>query len=217
MSVNVDALRAMYARWEQGDLAASVGLLDENVTLLVDADIPDGGSYQGTDGVRDYMARFLEPWDSLTMAGGSYRDAGDSVLVKVHQTGIGRSAACRSSSTTSTCGRSRGPGGPARGDHGRRAGASGVDQAGDALGVARRQLARLLEERRDHRQLLRREPARDAPLPILGDRPPDLAGAVVEPGRDLHDHLPAVALVGHPPRVAGPARGGRSPPSPRRW
>ncbi len=92
MSVNVDTLRTMYARWEQGDLAASVGLLDENVTLLVDPDVPDGGSYQGTEGVRDYMARFLEPWDSLTMAGESYRDAGDSVLVKVHQTGIGKAS-----------------------------------------------------------------------------------------------------------------------------
>ena len=92
MSQNVDTLRAIYARWEQGDLAASAGLLDENVTLIVDPDIPDGGSYQGTEGVRDYMARFLEPWNSLTMSGESYREAGDSVLVEVHQEGTGKAS-----------------------------------------------------------------------------------------------------------------------------
>jgi ketosteroid isomerase-like protein len=92
VSRNVDSLRAVYARWERGDLAASVALLDERVTLVVDPDIPDGGSYQGTEGVRGYMARFLEPWDSLAMAGESYREAGDSVLVKVRQTGTGKAS-----------------------------------------------------------------------------------------------------------------------------
>ena len=42
------------------------------------------------DGVRDYMSRFLDPWESLTIAAESFREIGDTVLVAVHQAGIGR-------------------------------------------------------------------------------------------------------------------------------
>jgi ketosteroid isomerase-like protein len=87
---NVETLRAVYASWERGDLAASLPLFDESLTLAVDPDIPDGGNYEGTDGVRSYMSRFLEPWASLSMAGESFEAVGDTVLVKVRQTGVGR-------------------------------------------------------------------------------------------------------------------------------
>jgi len=87
---HVETLRAVYTRWERGDFSASMALFDENVTLAIDPDIPDGGNYEGTDGVRDYMSRLLDPWGSLSIAGESFEAVGDSVLVKVRQTGIGR-------------------------------------------------------------------------------------------------------------------------------
>ena len=86
---NVEVLRAVYARWEQGDFSTSLPLFHETIALTIDPDIPDGGTYEGTDGVRAYMSRFLEPWESLTIAAESFEDAEDQVLVKVHQTGIG--------------------------------------------------------------------------------------------------------------------------------
>ena len=46
----------------------------------------------GPDGVLEYMSRFLAPWESLTIAGESFRDTGDTVLVEVRQNGIGRSS-----------------------------------------------------------------------------------------------------------------------------
>jgi ketosteroid isomerase-like protein len=87
---NVETLRAVYAAYEQGDFSASLPLLDENLTLVIDPDIPDGGDYEGMDGVRRYMSTFLEPWESLTIAAESFEAAGNSVLVKVRQAGIGR-------------------------------------------------------------------------------------------------------------------------------
>ena len=67
----------------------SLPLFHETVTLTVDPEIPDGGSYEGIDGVRAYMSRFLEPWESLTISAESFEEAGNRVLVKVHQAGIG--------------------------------------------------------------------------------------------------------------------------------
>jgi ketosteroid isomerase-like protein len=89
---NVESLRAVYAKWEHGDFSASLPLFDEDLTLTIDPGIPDGGKYQGTDGVRDYMSRFLDPWESISIAGESFEAVGDTVLVKVRQTGIGRTS-----------------------------------------------------------------------------------------------------------------------------
>ena len=67
-----------------------MGLFDDNVALAVDPNIPDGGIYEGLDGVRRYMWSFLEPWDSLTIAAKSFEAAGDKVLVAVRQAGTGQ-------------------------------------------------------------------------------------------------------------------------------
>jgi ketosteroid isomerase-like protein len=71
---NVEALRAVYGDWERGDFSSSLALFDENATLAIDSGIPDGGVYMGPDGVLKYMSRFLAPWESLTIAGESFRD-----------------------------------------------------------------------------------------------------------------------------------------------
>ena len=86
----MEALRAVYAGWERGDFGASMALFDDDVTLDVDRGIPDGGSYEGVDGVRRYMSAFLESWDSLTIAAKSFQAAGDKVLVEVRQAGTGQ-------------------------------------------------------------------------------------------------------------------------------
>ena len=87
---NLEVLRGVYARWAQGDFSASVPLFDDGVTLVVDSGIPDGGTYDGPRGVRSYMARFLDPWEHLTITAESLQEVGDVVLVRVRQHGIGR-------------------------------------------------------------------------------------------------------------------------------
>jgi ketosteroid isomerase-like protein len=89
---SVEIVREIYARWAQGDFSASVEHFDESIVLVVDPHIPDSGTYVARDGVRQYMLRFLEPWESLTMTGESFREAGDRVLVAVRQSGVGRSS-----------------------------------------------------------------------------------------------------------------------------
>ena len=86
---NMEVVTRIYTGWEQGDFAVGVSLFDRNVTLVIDPEIPDAGVYIGEEGVRTYMTRFLDAWDSLTIAAESFTDVGDTVLVKVQQTGIG--------------------------------------------------------------------------------------------------------------------------------
>ena len=88
---NVEIVRRIYSGWAEGDFTVGVGLLERNVTLVIDPGIPDGGGvFVGREGVRAYMTSFLDAWDSLTIAAESVEGTGDSVFVKVRQSGIGR-------------------------------------------------------------------------------------------------------------------------------
>jgi ketosteroid isomerase-like protein len=89
-SENVQALTAVYEGWEQGDFAAGVSIFDQNATLVLDPELPEAGVYVGVDGIRSYMTRFLEAWESLTIRAESFKSVGDTVLVKVRQSGIGQ-------------------------------------------------------------------------------------------------------------------------------
>ena len=70
---NMEAVRGVYARWERGDFTASLPLFDADSTLVIDLSIPDGGTFVGSDGVRSYMSRFLDAWESLTTAAESFK------------------------------------------------------------------------------------------------------------------------------------------------
>lgn len=69
-----------------------LSVFDEDVTLVIDREIPDAGTYRGLDGVRSYMTAFLDAWEpqSLSIKAESFAESGDTVLVKVNQAGVGK-------------------------------------------------------------------------------------------------------------------------------
>ena len=83
-------ITGIYERFAVGDFRASIERLDPAVVLVVEDSIPDGGTYLGLAGLRDYMTRFLEPWQSLTISPVTVEEVGDSFLVNVAQHGVGR-------------------------------------------------------------------------------------------------------------------------------
>jgi ketosteroid isomerase-like protein len=87
---NVEIVRRIYASWEAGDFTVGLSTFERNVTLVIDPATLDGGVFVGAEGVRRYMMRFLQAWESLTIAAESFKDVGDSVLVEVKQKGIGQ-------------------------------------------------------------------------------------------------------------------------------
>jgi ketosteroid isomerase-like protein len=87
---NRETLARIYEGWERGDFTVGVGVFERNAILVIDPEIPEAGVYVGLDGIRGYTSRFLEAWESLTIAAESFEDVGDTVLVRVKQTGIGQ-------------------------------------------------------------------------------------------------------------------------------
>ena len=84
---NITALRRLYDGWSAGDLTPP--LLDEHVALIVGPGLPTEAVLIGRDQVRQHLAEILDPWDRLTFVPGSFREAGDSVLVDVNHVGVG--------------------------------------------------------------------------------------------------------------------------------
>ena len=93
---NVETVRAVYERWSEGDFGASVDLFDPNVVLVLPPDfgpdIPDASAYLGPEAIASYTRGLLENWEDFTMEAEEFLAAGDSVVARVHQRGVGRTS-----------------------------------------------------------------------------------------------------------------------------
>ncbi len=86
---NVEAVRAVYERWSEGDFRSSIDVFDPLVLFVMRPEFPDAGAYLGTERLAEYTRGFLEPWVRLTIEAEEITDAGDSVIVAVRQRGVG--------------------------------------------------------------------------------------------------------------------------------
>jgi ketosteroid isomerase-like protein len=87
---HVEAVRRVYEEWAEGNFRAGVELYDRHVLLVQGQELPESGAYLGLDGIRDYMAAFLEAWERVTIEAEEIFAAGDSVVAKVVQRAIGK-------------------------------------------------------------------------------------------------------------------------------
>jgi ketosteroid isomerase-like protein len=87
---NVEAVRAVYEEWAQGNFRAGGDLWDRRVVFVPIAELPDAGDYFGLEGVTTFMRAFLQPWTNFTITAGELIEAGDSVVVVARQRGVGR-------------------------------------------------------------------------------------------------------------------------------
>ena len=87
---NVEAVRAVYARWSEGDFRTSLEVLDPLVLFVHPPPLPEPGTYLGVDQVREFMRGFLESWSHLTIEAEGMTDAdGGTVVAAVRQSGVG--------------------------------------------------------------------------------------------------------------------------------
>ena len=96
---HVEAVRAIYGRYSEGDFSASADLLDPHAVLVLaeavdwGPDTPESGMYIGAESIAAYTRDYLlRPWASFTMEAEEVLAAGDTVLVSVRQSGVGRTS-----------------------------------------------------------------------------------------------------------------------------
>jgi ketosteroid isomerase-like protein len=85
----VAAVRSIYDRWREGDFRTKFDLFDQNVVFVMPPELPEAGTYLGSEAVAEYTRGFLEPWTKVTMDAEELLPAGDSVLASIIQRATG--------------------------------------------------------------------------------------------------------------------------------
>ena len=88
-SDNIETVRRIFRGWTAGDLHAEAAAFDPDIVFVVRPEFPEHGVFHGSRGVREYMRRFLEHWEVMTLEAAKITAFGDTVLVHVIQRGKG--------------------------------------------------------------------------------------------------------------------------------
>jgi ketosteroid isomerase-like protein len=87
---NVETLRRIYEAWGRGEFTEGGELYDPHVVLVLRPEFPEAGPHYGREAIRRYMLEdFLVDFDGATISGEEFLDAGDTVVVAVHQQAMG--------------------------------------------------------------------------------------------------------------------------------
>jgi len=87
---NVEIIRGAFAAFQRGDMTQIIDLMtDDLVTHRVE---PDDAIYHGKEGFFQATADWTEDFEDWTATPEEFIDAGDGVLVRVHQTARGEAS-----------------------------------------------------------------------------------------------------------------------------
>jgi ketosteroid isomerase-like protein len=100
---NVEVVRRIFDGWSTGDFGAGLADLDPDVVFVVRRPFPEAGETVGPDGIRDYMARSLDNWETYAVEARDLRAAADTVVADAVQRGVARQVGLRSSNRFSCC------------------------------------------------------------------------------------------------------------------
>jgi ketosteroid isomerase-like protein len=89
---NVEIVRRAIEAFEQGGLDSTLPFYDPDVTWEEAEDEPDGETYQGHDGLRALVGKWLVPFDDLRIEPEEFIDAGKAVVMPYRFRGRERSS-----------------------------------------------------------------------------------------------------------------------------
>ena len=85
---NLDAIRTAYEAFARGDVAAVLGIMEEQIEWHEAEGFPYGGTYHGPSDVLDNVFMKLgREWDGFQATPDEYVDGGDTIVVLGHYSG----------------------------------------------------------------------------------------------------------------------------------
>jgi ketosteroid isomerase-like protein len=84
---NVEFVKGIYAAYDRGDLDAVVAQVHPDVLARAH---PIGEEYEGREGFLRFIANWTEQFDQFQQIPEEFIDAGDRVIVRIHQRGRGK-------------------------------------------------------------------------------------------------------------------------------
>ena len=89
---DVETVRRILDSWSTGDFGVGLADLDPGVEFVVRHPFPEAVETVGPDGIRDYMRRFLDNWETYAVEARDLQAAGDLVLADAVQRGVGKAS-----------------------------------------------------------------------------------------------------------------------------
>jgi uncharacterized protein len=92
---NVEIVRGSANAFLRGDFDGAMQAFHTDIAFDLTRLSPDGEVYEGHEGVRTVMRRWLGTWDDYAMEVDEYIDAGDSVVIFFRESGRGKGSGVR--------------------------------------------------------------------------------------------------------------------------
>jgi ketosteroid isomerase-like protein len=89
---NAETVQRMFDSWSTGDFSAGLADLDPDVEFVVRHPFPEAVETIGPDGIREYMRRFLDNWETYAVEATDLQAVGDIVLADALQHGEGKAS-----------------------------------------------------------------------------------------------------------------------------
>ena len=87
---NIHAIQTMFDAFEKRDIAGALEGVDTDIELEPSSMFPGQEVYRGHEGVLRFFAMFFEAWDEYHAEPVEFIDAGENVVVVVHQRARGK-------------------------------------------------------------------------------------------------------------------------------
>jgi ketosteroid isomerase-like protein len=92
---NVEIVRRSFDAFLRGDFDGAMQAFHSDIAYDLTRISPDGEVFEGHEGVRTGMRRWLGAWDDYRMEVDEYVDAGDSVVIFFRESGRGKGSGLR--------------------------------------------------------------------------------------------------------------------------
>jgi ketosteroid isomerase-like protein len=89
---NVEVVRRIFDGWATGNFGAGLTDLDPDVVFVVRHPFPEAVETVGLGGIRDYMRRFLENWETYAVEARDLQAVGATVVADAVQHGEGKAS-----------------------------------------------------------------------------------------------------------------------------
>jgi ketosteroid isomerase-like protein len=89
---NVRLVQASYAAFARGDLAYILDASDPDIEVVEPAELPDGSSYRGHQGLLDALDHWGGEWADIELEVERITNVGDRVVSLINQRAHGRSS-----------------------------------------------------------------------------------------------------------------------------
>jgi ketosteroid isomerase-like protein len=87
---NIHAIQTMFDAFKKRDIAGALESVDDDIELEPSSTFPGQEVYRGHEGVLRFFAMFFEAWDEYHAEPIEFVDAGENVVVVVHQRARGK-------------------------------------------------------------------------------------------------------------------------------